>query len=157
MEIDPTHFYLPLVVTVCVAAGGWIAAHWFTSLRDRKNAERTARLNALSEAYYAFVRSGIAGSFTKKDYDGNLLPVAQDVERAVATVHLYGTPRQSELANEYTSELQDQQHSNATALVDSLREYIRSSLGLAELSETPHYARIDVFKNDTREPESKAP
>lgn len=156
MEIDTMHFYLQLFVTVCVAAAGWIAAHWFTSRRDRKNAERSVRLNALSEAYYAFVRSGIAGSFTKKDYDGNLLPVAQDVERAVATVHLYGTPGQSELANEYVAKLQDQQHGNATALVDSLREYIRSSLGLAKLPKTPHYTRIEVSKNETRTPEPKA-
>lgn len=144
--MDGYQFYLQMGVTAIVAFCGWIIAHWFTSRRDRKNAERNVRTNELSKAYFALVRSGIAGSFTKKDYDGKLLPIAQDVEAAVASIHLYGSPEQSQLANDYVMRLELEQHGDATSLVNSLRNDLRADLGLKTLGEI-HYARIQVFRN----------
>lgn len=144
-----SQFYIQLSVTAAVAVCGWIVAHWFTSRRDRKSAERKARLDALSRAYFVLVRTGIDGSIIRRDHNGNIVSTAKDVEDAIASIHLYGDNKHSTLANRYAAELQERQHGNATELVDFLREYLRHELGLPKLNETPYYVRIQISKGSS--------
>lgn len=138
-----TGFYIQMVVTVLTAGVGLVTAHRFTSKRDIKNAERLRRIDSLSTAYFAFIRTGIDGVIVKKDHEGKLLPTAKNLEDAVAVIHLYGTDEQSILADEYVLKLSDTGSANSTELVDSLRKTIRNELGLTQLVNVPHYLRIN--------------
>ena len=137
-------FHIQMMSTVLVAALGWVVAHRFTSRRDRQNAERQTRVDALSAAYSALVRAGIRGQMVERDSSGGLLPTARDVEDAVAAIHLYGSPQLSRLANAYAREIGSSQSGDATVLVNDLRQSIRDALGLPRLADTPVYVRIDV-------------
>jgi hypothetical protein len=147
MLVSP--FYIQMTVTVAIAAVGFVITHWFTSQRDRKNAERLRRLDGLSKAYLTFVRAGIQKDLVKKDLDGKLLPTAREVEDAVAVIHLYGTNEQSAMANTCSVELAKTNKVTFTNLINSLRETIRSDLGLGQLTHTPNYLSIDIFPERT--------
>jgi hypothetical protein len=136
-------FYIQMAITVATAGLGLIATHHFTSLRDRKSAERLRRLDALSKAYFAFVTSGIRKELVRRGEDGKILPTARDVEDAIAMLHLYGTPEQSEMASAYSKAVATTQNGNSTALVNSLRETVRSELGLGQLNNAPSYLSIE--------------
>jgi hypothetical protein len=138
-------FYGQMAVTVLTAGIGLIITHWFTSQRDRKNAERLRRLDGLSKAYFSFVRSGIQKDLVKKDLDGKLLPTARDIEDAIAIIHLYGTNSQSKMANTYANQMATTRTANSTVLINSLRETIRADLSLSQLETTPAYLSIEIF------------
>lgn len=138
------------VLTLAGAGLGWWLVHRLNSARDRINSERTMRTTELSKVYAALVRAGINGTLVRKDQDGNVLWEHKEVEDAIAKIYLYGTEDQISLTQEYVKSWDTTQGANATELVDSLRNHIRSSLGLKSVSGPLHYLRVAPgFKGGT--------
>lgn len=134
--------YVQIIVTVILAALGWVVAHKFTSARELRNARNTIRIAALTHCYKVFVRSGIDGTLLKRDDDGNIVNGATSVEDAIALIHLHGSQTQFELANKYTKKISATDNGDSTELVNSLRDDIRAMLDEPKLSGLPHYLRV---------------
>ena len=134
--------YIKILFAVFIAALGWIAAHYFTAKRDLHNSRRLARIEALSNCYKIFIRSGIDGSLIKQR-GSEVIDKAGDIEDAILLIHLYGSQEQSELANQYVNDMSNNQNADSTKLVDSLRKDIRKMLGEQDLISKPSYLRIN--------------
>jgi hypothetical protein len=91
--------YLKIIIAVIISVIGWVIAHKFTSARDVKNAQRTTRVEAFTEAYKALIRSGLDKELLPKDQNGKIINKAIPVENAIAIIHLYGTEKQSQMAS----------------------------------------------------------
>ncbi len=132
-----------LIVTVVVAALGWVAVHAFNSRRDARAKHLEVRLKILADAYTTFVRVGIDGTIIGRGADGQLRDRASEVEAAIAMVHLYGTAKQSKAASEYAAECAASGKGSLQPLVELLRGDLRALLKLEQLEEAPTFLRIE--------------
>ncbi|HEE5436307.1 hypothetical protein [Acinetobacter baumannii] len=144
--------WIPLVsvivgalVTSIIAIISWFIVHWLTEKRDQKNARRNTRVDALTECYVALVRSGIKNLYELEDDKINR-QIADDVEKAILIIHLYGSPEQSKLANEYSKHMSEDGNANLDELVESLRKDIRGQLGEKEIIDKPTYFQFTTKK-----------
>lgn len=130
-----------------IAIFSWYKVHKLTAKRDLENSKRTARVKELSESYKSLVRGAIKGLHRMND--GKIdRTIADEVENAILTIHLYGSPEQSRLASKYSREMADKQSSDFTELVECLRKDIRDQLGEVEIIEAPTYFSYTVEMND---------
>ncbi|MBD8642357.1 hypothetical protein IFT63_01980 [Stenotrophomonas sp. CFBP 13724] len=136
--------FAKILFGVVVACSGWLIVHYFTSLREIAAAKRAIRLEALVASYKALVRTGIDGVLLGKGASGKDVDHVASVEDAIAIIHLFGTKEQAELANDYVSQIQDNQRVDATLLVNSLRSDVRGILGASDEMPVPAYLRIRV-------------
>lgn len=135
------------LVTSIIAIISWFIVHWLTEKRDQKNARRTARVDALSECYVALINSSLKDLYQLDDKGEINRKVADDVEKAILIIHLYGSPRQSKLASEYSKNMCEQGTANLDELVESLRKDIRKLLGEKEVIDKPAFFQFTVKKN----------
>jgi hypothetical protein len=134
---------LGILLGIIVSLFGWLVAHYLASARDRKNRERELRISVLSEAYLALVRIGIDGALLFKDKDGQLVTNVESAENAIAMIHLYGTKSMSGLATTYAKDMSSGK-GDCTKLVNEIRKYIRTELGLTDINTRPHYLSVKV-------------
>lgn len=141
MEIEIMEFF-KIIFTVIVAAGGWLVTHYYTSKRNIENSRRESRIEALSQAYNALVRTALNGSLVTRKKDGTILNKAPSLENAIATIHLYGNDEQSKLASKCAEQFEKTGKDKYNDLVNSLRIDIREMLNESDLKEPPIYLRI---------------
>lgn len=134
---------LGVIIASLIAIISWYIVHKLTSKRDLANARRAARIKELSDSYRSLVRCAIKGLHTV-DEDKIDRKVADEVENAILTIHLYGSTSQSELASKYSQEMAELGKSDFTELVESLRKDIRNQLGEVEIIKEPVYFRYSV-------------
>ena len=138
---------LGVFLTGLIAIFSWYKVHQLTAKRDLDNSKRAARVKELSESYKALVRCAIKG--LHKVDDGKIdRTIADEVENAILTIHLYGSAEQSRLASKYSREMADKNSADFTELVECLRKDIRTQLGEVEIIEEPAYFRYFVEMND---------
>ena len=139
---------LKAIPTLAIAGLGWWAVHYFTSRRDRRNAERIFRNNELKVAYQTLLRMGMLPSMMGRNSDGKVVSYHREFQDAISMIYLYGTPHQSILANKLCTKLARKEKADYTELVDNLREHIRSSLGLEPSPDKPVYLSITNIRDD---------
>ncbi|WP_448556917.1 hypothetical protein [Thalassotalea montiporae] len=130
--------YLPILIALI----GVYFTHKFTSKRDVLNSQRALKIEALSTAYKALVRSGLEKDLLPKDEMGNVQNKAIPVEDAIAIIHLHGSDLQSRLASQYSLDFANNQGADCTELVNSLRNEIRESLGYEKLEALTYYLPV---------------
>jgi uncharacterized membrane protein YgcG len=109
-----------LVVAVVLLAIRILVMQRVQSKRQRENRQETERLKAMVNAYRA-----LAGSFSPATAGDR-----QAQEEALADLVLFGSPHQVELAAGCAKELLAGRPLTCQALIDELRNDVRSQLGL---------------------------
>lgn len=138
MIMDTLGKYLPILIALI----GVYVTHKFTSRRDVLNSQRALKIEALSTAYKALVRSGLEKDLLPKDEMGNVQNKAIPVEDAIAIIHLHGSDLQSRLASQYALDFASNRGADCTELVNSLRNEIRDSLGYEKLEALTYYLSV---------------
>jgi hypothetical protein len=110
-----------LVVTVFVAATGWIVAHRFTAARDFQNKKREIRIQYLIQAYRQLALSSQRPPAPKW---------FRDMEAAVADIQLFERPSQIEKVSVFLEEFSRQGKASMDALLTDLRDDLRQELQL---------------------------
>ncbi|MDP2538153.1 hypothetical protein [Alteromonas stellipolaris] len=141
--------YLPILVALV----GVFFTHKFTSRRDVINAQRALKIEALSLAYKALVRSGLEKDLISRDDKGNVTNKAIPVEDAIAIIHLHGSELQSRLASQYAVDFANNRGADCTELVNSIRNEIRASLGYEKLEALTYY--LSVKPNEEKKKSSE--
>lgn len=141
---------IPAAITILLAVIGWVVGHKLTSHRDTKNKQREIRTKYLLEAYESFMVAG---------RNGTILPNHKEIERAVFIIEMFGTSEQVELSRKFTREMAQNNNSNFTTLVVSIRNFVRSELALDDLGDGINILRIDPINpehNKLIQPTAKA-
>jgi hypothetical protein len=123
----------PLLVTTIVAIGGWFAAHRLAAARDRANKRRDLIVEYLIQAYR---RLESCSNRADGPYDSTAL------ESAVADIQLLGSPEQVTLVQRFAEEFAASRDSSVDELLASLREELRSELGLKRVPRDVKYLRV---------------
>lgn len=134
---------ISILLGIAVSISGWLVVHHLAGNRDRKNRERELRIEVLSEAYLALVRTGIDGSLIYKDAKGLIVNNSKNAEDAIAMIHLYGTEAMSVKASEYSRDI-SKGNADCTILVNEIRKFIRNELGFSDLESEPNYLSVKV-------------
>lgn len=143
-NMDACDFYIGLFVTNAVVIGGWI----FSILQSKANLRRQRRVASLADAYDVLIRTGIDKGIPARTLaNGELNDYSRDLERAVATVHLYGSKTEVKLVNELVIKLTNEKLYSADELVNTLREDIRAEMAMPKLVEKPTYLKQTVTDN----------
>ena len=125
---------IPLLVTTVVAVAGWIVAHAFTLRRERAGKRRELQTNYLIEAYRKLERAA---------HREIPLPThAEDLETAIADIHLFGSAEQVRLAQEFVRAFADKGTADISDILTSLREDLRRELRLEAVPEKVAFLRI---------------
>ena len=127
---------IPLLITTCVAIGGWIVGHRLNIARDRESKHRDIRLKYLIEAY-----SGL------ENFVGRKPPFAADkvesLQKAIASIQLFGTESQIDLLERCFAEKRETGSGDLNPIIDKLRVDLRSELGLTKLCGHVTWVRFD--------------
>lgn len=142
-------------LSILVALFGVFITHKFTSRRDVLNSQRALKIEALSTAYKALVRSGIEKELLPKDENGKIINKAIPVEDAIALIHLHGSDHQSKLASKYAIDLAESRAADCTELVNILRSEIRASLGYEPLKSRAFYLVVTPNKKKEKSKENE--
>ena len=126
----------PLLITTCVAIGGWIVGHRLNIARDRDSKHREIRLEYLIEAYSAL-----------ENFAGRKPPFATDIveslERAIASIQLFGTKSQIDQLERCFADKRGGGSGDINPVIEKLRADLRSELGLTKLCGHVTWVRID--------------
>ena len=143
MDID----YLKIIVTIVLAAIGWMFGHYLSAKRDAKTKKRelvTEHLIKSFEAIVAFsavVVGNVPGSRN----------IAGDFNNAITKIQLLGSSKQIELINKITEMMSEKKNIDREALdmlLCDLRKELRVELNLNDVNEKISVARI-VYAEDS--------
>jgi hypothetical protein len=125
--------YIQIIVTIGIAALGWIIVHYFTSRRDRKNKIREIRIQYLIEA---FRKIGLAAQREKAD------TFFSELESAFHDVQLFGSEKQINILMEFMDEYKEKKTANIDLLLNELRNALRKELSLSPIKKGIKYFRV---------------
>jgi hypothetical protein len=125
---------VPLLVTTLVAIAGWIVAHRFAILRERAGKRRELQVKYLIEAYRKLERAA--------HREVPLPTNPEDLETAIADIHLLGSAEQVRLAQDFVREFTETKRGDISDLLISLRHDLRRELGLEEVQAKVAFLRI---------------
>ena len=115
---------------------GWWVGHAFNSSRDRKNKRREVRVQYLIEAYRQLEAGTCRGPIDQTEF-------GRGFESAIADIQLFGTDDQARMAKALATAIATrQENASAGPLLISLRDALRSELGLGALREEPIHFRL---------------
>ncbi len=114
-----------LIISTFVAVAGWFIGHQFNAKRDKNNKRRDIQIHYMIKAYQN-LESGIGREVYGEIYAGN-------IESALADIQLLGTAEQIEMAKKYSSDLTETGKTDASLLLNSLRESLRKELNLKNI------------------------
>lgn len=124
----------------------WFIAHRFARSRDDANKRKELRLQYLIEAYRRLERSA-----NRKDNSR-----APEVESAIADIYPFGSPRQIELARQFSREFADSGAASLDELLINLRQELRDGLNLPKVHiDGVPTLRIEPKRKIVRQPRIK--
>ena len=138
--------YLKIIVTVVLAAIGWIFGHYLSAKRDTKTKKRelvTEHLLKSFEAIAAFSAVVVGNVPGSRD-------IADNFNNAVTKIQLLGSSNQIRLVNEITEMMSERENINGESLeflLCDLRKELRSELNLNDVNEQINVARV-VWRED---------
>lgn len=138
MTVSFTNMILA-AASIIVVIFGWYVAHYLTRRRDQANKRRDLRVQYLIEAYrnleFASNRTLTAD-------------VAPFLEKAVADIQLFGTPKQVQLAQDFAVGFAKNRSHSLDPLMRELRQDLRKELDLESVQPEIKYLRI--FYDDNK-------
>ena len=121
-----------LIISICLATGGWITAHYFTSKRELKNKKREILVKFLIEVYQK-----LENCIQRKPTE-----VGKDLEYVIANIQLFGSNEQIILAKNIANEIANKGSSDLEKLLKSLRLDLRKELQLTDTEENIQFLRM---------------
>lgn len=140
--MNPWLTFIPVVIAGALTVLGWSAVNRLTERREKRNKARELRVQYLAKACRVFARTGLERS---------AVPMAKELEDAVADVYLFGTDEQVVLVRKFAQEFAAKQSANLDELLKSLRDELRDELELRRLTENPTLLKITI-KNGPNKP-----
>ena len=135
---DLNSFILPLIGGV---AGG-LVTHVLAAQRDRAN---KARENAVVHLISAF------RTFSKANGRAKLYEIGDELQQAVADIHLFGRPKDIALVQKFVDEMLTTSTANLDPLLTALRVSYRDQVGLPAVEGKIHWLRVvDPNSEDAR-------
>ncbi len=133
---------IPLLITTIVALLGWFVVHYLAAKREHIARRHDTRIQFVMRAYQR-----LEGGLHRGPIYGTAY--ASDIESALADIQLLGTSEQIELARRYSSDLASCGETDASDLLESLRQSLRLEVGLAPADGKIFHHR---FARDNKEP-----
>ncbi len=121
-----------LAVTLIIAVGGWVVAHWLTSRREIEQKKRDIRVHYLREAYLAIANLCDRGKFPDD--------IAQ-LQDAFNDIQLFGDPHQVHMVGAIVTALDQGADGCFNELLRALRNEIRGHIGLGPIEEDRWHIR----------------
>lgn len=125
--------YLKLFVAIVLASLGWVIAHYFTARRDVSTKRRELVINHLIDTYKILTCEISHSPATAERM--------KLIESMVADIQLFGSAQQIQLAQELIEQLTKGQDFDLDPLINSLRNDLRTSLGLSKAQGNVHWVR----------------
>jgi hypothetical protein len=110
----------PLIAAAVVVVG-WYKVNQFAAERDQKNKRRDLCLTMMLDVYRALASSAY------RPFVGD---AAIEVEKALESIQLLGTPKQIVLAQQLVNHFAEHHGTDWTALLEELRTSLRDALSL---------------------------
>ena len=117
--------YLKIVITIVLAIGGLIIAHYFTSKRDINNKRREIRLKYLIDSYITLTHEIAQRELTKEN--------KRKLEDLLLDIQLYGNIEQVLFSIELSKNVAKGFSFDIVPLINSLRRELRQELKLKEI------------------------
>ncbi|TFF37941.1 hypothetical protein [Mucilaginibacter psychrotolerans] len=115
------------IITVAIAVIGWIAAHYFSSKRDKTLKRREIISKHLIDTYKI-----LAYDIVHREYSEETV---RKLELPLVELQLFGTKRQIELAKKLAYDIQKGGTIDINDLVNDLRAELRKELELEPIDE----------------------
>jgi hypothetical protein len=122
---------ITLIIPGLVTVIGWFILHRFSAWRDRNNKRKDLKVRYLIEAWKRLERCS-----NKEDYDTN------EMETAIADIHLFGNLKQITLANAFVNEFAKNKVASGDELLEELRNDLRKELNIETAKSKIRYLRI---------------
>ena len=128
-------------ITITLAVIGWVVAHKLTSKRNVDNNRRELITNCFIDVYHALgclVAGCVAGRITSE--------VSDDLNKAFASIQLFGNDEQIELANKIANHISENRGltKELGVLLESLRNQLRKDLNIPETQATIFHLNMSV-------------
>jgi hypothetical protein len=127
--------YLKILITVITAVVGWIAAHYFNTLRDRSLKRKEIITSHLINAYRI-----LTNDVTKRDLTQER---KLKLENVIADIQLFGSTEQIKLAKKLTDDIIANNDFPLDDLINNLRSDLRCQLGLKAVEGNVRWVRFD--------------
>jgi len=134
MDVD---LLIPLLITALVAIGGWFVVHRLSQNRERANKRRDLIVEYLIDAWKILENASNRTDNT----------CINELEKAIASIQLFGTCKQVDLALKFASEFSKFGTANLDELLEDLRNDLREELQLESISKNIHHLRIISNQN----------
>lgn len=117
---------IPLLITSSLTICGWYILHLLNQKRDRENKKKDLRINYLIDAW------------KKLEYASNRDISETDfiefIEKPIASIQLFGTLNQIELAQRLALEISEKENADLNSILEELRNDLRKELNLEIVS-----------------------
>ncbi len=130
---------LKFAFTVLAGIVGWLAVHWFSMSRDRRNKIRDLKTKYLIEVFQKFERNLHVPKLNKSE-----------MESALADIQLFGENEEIELAKKFMNDFTNQGGADLSELLELLRANLRKELKLE-----PPNSEMAFFRLTQKEPEKQ--
>lgn len=130
-------FYVQMLTTVITAALGWLAVHWLTMRRDRRNRLANLRVEYLVESYRN-MQSVLSRPIDSQESLDKL-------QSAINDLYLLGSAEDVKVAAKLMSMLQGTHEGEISieGLMKQLRNSIREEIGQVPLDSSPVTLRLE--------------
>lgn len=118
--------YVKIIITIFLAALGWLIAHYFTAKRDGINKRREIRLQYLINAYQV-----LTNDISHRDLNPSR---NEKLENLLSDIQLFGSDEQVSLAKKLATDITDGIGFELDPLISSLRNDLREELNLSKIN-----------------------
>lgn len=109
-----------ILIPALVVIVGWIVSHQLAAWRDRANKRREQRVNYLIGAFRVL---------SLASHHPRLFEIASEVKQAVADIQFLGNEEQIKAAQEFATNMIENQSADLDPLLKALRSELRKDLG----------------------------
>jgi heme/copper-type cytochrome/quinol oxidase subunit 2 len=124
---------IPLLVTSLITIFGWYILHKLAKKREQENKKKELRIDYLIDAWQKIEYAS--------NRDINEKEFIEYVEKPIASIQLFGTLAQINLAQKIADEMGKNGTASLDSILEELRDDLRNELNLEKATTTMRYVR----------------
>lgn len=128
---------IPLLVTSLITVFGWYILHKLAKKREQENKKKELRIDYLIDAWQKMEYAS--------NRDINEKEFVEYIEKPIASIQLFGTLTQINLAQKIADEIGKNGTASLDSILEELRDDLRNELNLKKVTTTMKYVR---YKSD---------
>lgn len=129
---------IPLLITSLITIFGWYVLHKLTKKREQENKKKNLRVDYLIDAW-SKLEYGSNRDIDEKEF-------VEYFEKPIAMIQLFGTLNQIDLAQKVAEEIKNNRQVSLDAILEELRNDLRSELNLERAKSKMKYIRFNKRK-----------